>query len=271
MRIPILQGRALEESDKAGTEPVVVVNQEFARKYLPGTKPLGHHFRYFGMDSLNEPTMTIVGVAGNVRTDALAAPATPEAYVSYLQHPSRTRWPMTIAVRARQARGLAAVLPSVRTTIASVDGDVPVQVSTMFDLVAKSVADRRFTMTVLSTFACVALLLATAGIYGVLSQTVLQRTGEIGVRMALGAEPGSVARLILTAAIVPVLLGIVVGGAGAALGVRLLREFLFGVTPFDPAAFAAAATLLAVVAVLAAYLPARRATRVDPLSALRAQ
>ena len=141
----------------------------------------------------------------------------------------------------------------------------------MEESVAKSVADRRFTMAVLSTFAFVALLLAGVGIYGVLSQAVLRRTGEIGVRMALGAEAGSVLRMVLAAAIVPVLLGIACGGIGAAFTVRLLRDFLFGVTPLDPVAFATAAGVLIAVALLAAYIPARRATRVDPLSALRAQ
>ena len=271
MRIPLLRGRAIEESDKAGTEEVVVVNQEFVRRYLPNQNPLGHHFRYAGMDSLNEPTMTIVGVIGNVRTDSLAAPVTPEAYVSYLQHPARTRWPMIIAVRATQPGALAALMPSLRSTIASVDPDVPIQTATMQQNVAKSVADRRFLTTVLSTFACVALLLAAVGIYGVLSQSVVQRTEEIGVRMALGAEPGSVLRMIIAAAVGPVFLGIVCGGAGAALSVRLLRDFMFGVRPIDPTAFAAAAGLLVCVGILAAFIPARRATRIDPLRALRAQ
>ena len=144
-------------------------------------------------------------------------------------------------------------------------------IGTMEGRVADSVADRRFTMAVLSTFAVVALLLAAVGIYGVLSQTVLKRTPEIGVRMALGAEAGAVLRMVMAAAMRPVLAGIVCGVVGAALSVRVLRGFLFGVTPLDPAAFATAAALLIVVALLAAYIPARRATRVDPLKALRAQ
>jgi predicted permease len=271
MRIPLVQGRGLEESDRTGTEVVAVVNQEFVRRYLPNQSPLGHHFRYFGMDSLNEPEMTIVGVIGNVRNDSLSGPVTPEAYVSYLQRPNRTRWPMIVAVRARQPGALAALMPSIRSTIGSVDPDVPMQTATMQENVAKSVADRRFTTTVMSTFAFVALLLAAVGIYGVLSQTVLQRTEEIGVRMALGAEPGSVLRMILASALVPVMVGIVCGAVAAALGVRLLRDFLFGVAPIDPAAFALAAALLVSVGILAAFVPALRATRIDPLRALRAQ
>jgi len=223
------------------------------------------------MDSLDEPTMTIVGVAGNVRTDSLSAPFTPEAYVSYLQRPNRTRWPMVVAVRARQRGALATSMPSIRSTIGSLDPDVPIQASTMQESIAKSVADRRFTTTVMAAFACIALLLAAVGIYGVLSQTVLQRTEEIGVRMALGAEPGNVLRMIIVTAMIPVLLGVVCGGIGAALTVRLLRDFLFGVAPIDPAAFVSAAALLVSVGALAAFVPARRATRIDPLRALRAQ
>jgi putative ABC transport system permease protein len=271
MRIPIVRGRGLADSDRPGTEVVVVVNQEFVRKHMAGTDPIGRHFSYYGMDSLNEPTMTIVGVIGNVRNDSLASPPTPEAYVSYLQRPSRTRWPMIVVARARQAGALGSLLTSLRSAMASVDADVPARIGTMEGRVADSVADRRFTMAVLSTFAMVALMLAAVGIYGVLSQTVLQRTPEIGVRMALGAEAATVLRMVMAAAMRPVLAGIACGVAAAALSVRVLRGFLFGVTTLDPAAFMAAAALLIVVALVAAYLPARRATLVDPLKALRAQ
>jgi putative ABC transport system permease protein len=271
MRIPIVRGRGLTDLDRAGTDVVVVVNQEFVRKFLPGEDPLGHHFRYFGMDSMNEPTMTIVGVIGNVRSDSLAAPPTPEAYVSYLQRPRRTLWPMIVVARSRQPGALGSLLTSLRSTVGSIDTDVPAKIGTMEGRVADSVADRRFTMAVLSTFAVVALLLAAVGIYGVLSQTVLQRTSEIGVRMALGAEAGAVLRMVMGAAMWPVFAGLGCGVAAAAVSVRLLRSFLFGVTPLDPLAFVVAAALLIVVALLAAYLPARRATRVDPLQALRTQ
>jgi len=271
MRIPIVRGRGIEETDKAGTDVVVVVNQEFVRKHLPGDNPIGHRFRYYGMDSGNEPTMTIVGVIGNVRSDSLASPPVPEAYVSYLQRPRRTWWPMIVVARSRQPGTMGSLLTSLRSAIASADADVPVKLGSMEGRLADSVADRRFTMAVLSTFAVVALLLAAVGIYGVLSQTVLQRTAEIGVRMALGAEAGAVLRMVMAAAMWPVFAGIACGVLGAALTVRLLRTFLFGVTPLDPAAFAAAAALLLGVALLAAAVPARRATRVDPLRALRAQ
>jgi putative ABC transport system permease protein len=271
MRIPIVRGRGLAASDRPGTDVAVVVNQEFVRKHMPGEDPIGRHFRYYGMDSLNEPTMTIVGVIGNVRNDSLASPPTPEAYVSYLQRPKRTQGPMIVVARARQAGALGSLLTSLRSAMGSVDADVPARIGTMEGRVADSVADRRFTMAVLSTFALVALLLAAVGIYGVLSQTVLQRTPEIGVRMALGAEASAVLRMVMASAMRPVLAGIACGVAGAVLSMRVLRGFLFGVTTLDPAAFTAAAALLIVVALLASYIPARRATRVDPLNALRAQ
>jgi putative ABC transport system permease protein len=178
---------------------------------------------------------------------------------------------MIVVARARQAGALGSLLTSLRSAMGSVDADVPARIGTMEGRVADSVADRRFTMAVLSTFALVALLLAAVGIYGVLSQTVLQRTPEIGVRMALGAEASAVLRMVMASAMRPVLAGIACGVAGAVLSMRVLRGFLFGVTTLDPAAFTAAAALLIVVALLASYIPARRATRVDPLNALRAQ
>jgi predicted permease len=270
LRIPIVQGRSIDDADKPGGEVVVVVNREFVRKYLPGENPIGHRFRYFGMDSLDEPMLTIVGVVGDVRSDSLATPVVPEAYVSYLQRPSRTRSPMTVVVRSRQPSALAALVPAVRSTVASADPEVPASFSTMQSRVGASIADRRFTMVVLSTFALVALLLAAVGIYGVLSQTVLQRTAEIGVRMALGAEAGEVRRMIVWGAIGPVLIGIGCGTVGSAMGARLLRGFLYGVTPLDPMAFVGAAVVLIVVALVAAFVPARRATQIDPLLALRA-
>jgi predicted permease len=270
LRIPIVRGRAIDDSDGPGSDVAGVVNREFVRQYLPGDDPIGRRFRYFGMDSRNEPMMTIVGVIGNVRSDSLASPAVPEAYVSYLQRPSRTRFPMIVAVRARQPAALASLVPALRSALSSTDPDVPALFGTMESRVADSVADRRFTMTVLSTFAFVALLLAAIGIYGVVSQTVLQRTAEIGVRMALGAEALTVRRMIVGTAMRPVLIGIACGAAAATASVRLVSGFLYGVAPLDPAAFGAAALVLIVVALIAAFVPARRATRIDPLLALRA-
>jgi ABC-type lipoprotein release transport system permease subunit len=213
--------------------------------------------------------MTIVGVVGNVRHRSLVTQSAPEAYVSYLQRPRRTRNTMTIAVRPAST-SLAQSLPAaIRQTIHKLEPDVPIELSTFEDRVGLSVADRRFTMLVLATFAGIALLLAAIGIYGILAYSVAQRTQEIGIRMALGAAPGSVIGLMLKGAFMSVAIGILLGIAGAFGATRVLSTFLFGVQPVDVVAFGGAILLLGLVAWVAGYIPARRATRVDPLVALR--
>jgi ABC-type antimicrobial peptide transport system permease subunit len=176
---------------------------------------------------------------------------------------------MTIAVRPA-SESLARNLPAaIRQTIHGLEPDVPIELSTFEDRVGLSVADRRFTMLVLAAFAGIALLLAAIGIYGILAYSVAQRTQEIGIRMALGAAPGSVIGLMLRGAFTSVAVGVALGIAGAFAATRVLATFLFGVEPVDPMAFGAAIVLLAFVAWVAGYIPARRATRVDPLVALR--
>ena len=271
LRIPVVAGRALSEEDRPGGEIAVVVNEDFVRRYIPDGKALGRRFKYFGMDSSNEPMMTIVGVVGNMRTEGLTRGVVPEAYVSYLQRPNRTRGSMTVAVRPAQAGAAGALIPTLRGVVAAIDPDVPVTFSTMEERVGRLVADRRFMMAMLSAFAGIALLLAAVGIYSVLSHSVAQRTSEIGIRMALGADARSVVGLMLANAMRSVGAGVAVGAIAGVLLMRLLEAFLFGVEPIDPLAFAAAAVVLVAVALVAAYLPARRATRVDPLLALRAQ
>ena len=269
MRISPVKGRLLSEADRAGSEVVAVVNQEFVRRYIPAGDALGRRFRYYGMDSRNEPDMTIVGVIGDIRDTSLVRGPAPEVYVSYQQRPRRTRGTMTVAVRPAQIGMTGSLTPRLRAAVSSVDPDVPIKLSTMEERVEESVADRRFTMTMLTAFAAIAVLLAAVGIYSVLSQSVVQRTAEIGIRMALGAGERSVVALILGTAMRSVLAGIVIGGIGAAGAVRLLQAFLFGVKAVDPVAFGVAAMLLVCVALIASYLPAHRAARLDPLQALR--
>jgi putative ABC transport system permease protein len=270
MGIPVIAGRTIAAADVFGRDVVAIVNKDFVAKYIGKGDPLGRRFRFLGMDSLSEPMMTIVGVVGNVKHASLVRDVTPEVYVSALQRPLRTQFTMTVAVRPAQATLGASLVPTLRDTIRAADPDVPTDFSTVEERIGRSVADRRFTMLVLGLFAGIALLLAAVGIYGVLAYSVAQRTQEIGIRMALGADPRSVVRLMLRSALGSVGAGMIAGLAAALLATRALQSFLFGVEPIDPLAFASAATLLAAVAWLAGYIPARRATRVDPLVALRA-
>jgi predicted permease len=269
MGIPILAGRAIDERDVAGADVVAVVNQDFVARYIQDGSPIGRRFRFHGMDSSNEPIMTIVGVAGNVKHVSLVRRVAPEVFVSTLQRPLRTQYSMTLAIRATDPGMMESLVPAVRERIRAADANVPVEFSTLDARIGRSVSDRRFLMLLLVLFAGIALVLAAVGIYGVLAFSVAQRTHEIGVRMALGANPPSVVRLMLRTALWPVAAGAVVGLGAAAGASRTLQSFLFGVTPIDPLGFGFALVVLGLVAWLAAYVPARRATRVDPLVALR--
>jgi putative ABC transport system permease protein len=264
----LVQGRLLDEHDRPGQPEAAVVNQAFVRRYLPGTNPIGVRFKYAGMDPVN-PVFTIVGVTADVRQASLVRSSVPEVYVCAYQAPTRAKYTMTMVVRAASATHVASLPNAVRDTIRRTEPDVAVEMSTLDQVLSKSVADRRFTLVLLGIFAVMALLLAATGVYSVLSQAVAKRTQEIGIRMALGAEPQRVVRLMLGSALTPLAAGIVAGAAGAMFGVRFLSTLLFGVSPLDPLAFAAATLVIAAVALVAGYIPARRATRVDPLLALR--
>jgi putative ABC transport system permease protein len=268
--IRLLQGRTLNEGDREGGLPVAVVNQSFARQFLAPANPIGVRFKFKGMDRVN-PVFTIVGVVGDVHHRSLVEAAEPEVFISAYQQPFRARYTMFVVVRPASRSQAVALAPAVREAVRELDADVPVDLSSLDAFISASVAERRFTLMVLAAFAVVALLLSGTGIYSVLSQSVAQRTQEIGIRMALGADARSVIHLMLRAAMGSVGVGVVIGTIGGVLTVRLLEAFLFRVKPLDPIAFTAAAALLVSVAAVAAYLPARRATRVDPLSALRAQ
>jgi ABC-type antimicrobial peptide transport system permease subunit len=212
--------------------------------------------------------LTVVGVVGDVRGDNLETPPRPTIYVNSRQRPQATT-PFTIVMRGDAAP--AAIFPSAREIVRALDPDVPPSFSTFSQIFSASLETRRFNLTLLGVFAGTALLLAVAGIYGVMAYSVARCTREIGVRMALGASASSVLRLVLAHGMAAVAVGVTIGIAGSLALTRTMQSLLFGVSPTDPVTFAAVSLLLAAVALLASYVPARRATRVDPMVALRCE
>ncbi|HEX6200359.1 MAG TPA: ABC transporter permease [Thermoanaerobaculia bacterium] len=266
MGIPLRRGRALEEGDRAGAPPVAVISESLARRRLPGVEPLGRRLHVGPQDV--EP-YTVVGVAGDVKQESLALDEAMAVYTTSEQWHFADR---AMSVVARATGDPAALAPAVREAIWSVDEDQPiVRVATLDELVAASATDRRFALTLLGAFALAALALAAAGIYGVLSGGVAERTREIGVRSALGASRGAILAMVLREGAGLTGLGLLLGAAGAAVAGRALAALLFHVSPLDPATYAGVAALLAAVAALACAAPAWRAARVDPASTLRAE
>jgi putative ABC transport system permease protein len=258
MSIPLKQGRSFTDDDRTGKPEVALANESFVRRYFPQTDPLGKHL---GGD---RDAMTIVGVVGDVR-HSVDSPPEPQIYRSYLQAGSGM---MSLAVRTRgDPRKLAG---AVRSGILSVDKAQPVySLMTLEERLADSLRPQRIHMLLVSALGVLALGLSVIGLHGVLSFAVAQRTHEIGVRIALGAERGDVLWLVVGEGLRLTVAGVVVGLL-AALGLtRLIASLLWGVSAFDPATFAGVAGLLILVALLACYLPARRAARVDPMVALR--
>jgi putative ABC transport system permease protein len=280
MRLPILQGRDITTSDRAGAARVVLVNEFFARRWWPNESAVG---KRIALDP-GEPDpgwATVIGVVKNAVRSDWSAPAEEEMFVPYLQARSylesdggHVSYMSLVAHMTCEGRGCdPSVLASpVRQAIASIDRAVPVtEVRAMDDVVAGANAGPRFTLVLLATFATVALMLAAVGIYGVISYAVSRRTHEIGVRMALGATPASVVRLIIGQGMRVVIAGVIVGLGGAFAVTRLMTSVVYGVRVTDPLTYAGVALLLTGVALLASYIPARRATRIDPLGAMRTE
>jgi len=266
--IPLRRGRDLEPTDTASSEPVGIVNEAAVRTLFHGGDPIGRRVAW----ARAEPRVWIrvVGVAGDVRGDGLDADDTAALYTPMAQEPRVWRTWMHVVVRSSVSP--AALTESIKREVGQVDKDVPVtHVRAMNDLLAGSFADRHFTLALLGAFAVVALVLAGVGIYGVMAYAVSRRTREIGLRMALGARAVDVMRLVLGQTLGVTLLGIFVGLGGALALRRIVASMLFGVGPGDPATLLMVAVMLAVVALAAGYVPARRAARVDPSIALRAE
>jgi len=258
--LELVRGRHVRDSDTPQTAPVILINESARRMFFPKHDPIGQQIAFWGT------RRTIVGVVGNEKIHGLEKATPPAAYVPFNQAP----FGGTLLVRV--AGDPIAVAPAIRQIFRDIDPALPVfGIEPLRETVAASMAERRFTMLLLGAFAALTLLLAALGVYGVLSYGVTQRTTEIGVRMALGARPGSVLRLVIGQGLMLVVGGVAVGIAGALVLTRLLSTLLFGIRPTDPLAFAAAPILLILTAIVASYLPARRASRVDPGVALRAQ
>ena len=280
MRIPLRKGRYFTNSDarialplirwfpqqpfpehfnESQPIPAVIINETMARLHWPNQDPLGQRVRI-----IESPWMTVVGVVGDVRHSGLAVQPNPEIYLSQLQEPQSA---MAVMIRTNgdplQLAGVA------RAQVKAIDKDQPLTITTMERIFSESVGEQRFNTLMLGAFASLALILAMIGVFGVINYSVAQRTREIGIRIALGAQRGSIFRLVVGQGLVLAVIGITIGSIGAFALTRLIRSLLFGVSPTDAPTFVLVWLVMTTVAVLACYVPARRATKVDPLVALR--
>ncbi len=269
MGIPIIKGRDFDQRDQHGSTSVIIITEEFARQHFPNEDPIGKRI-HPGISSIEGEDSTmreIVGIVGDVRNRGLSTPPRSAYYVPHTQIPFSQM--VVVAKTNIEPRTL---IPTVTNDVASMDADLPLfGVKTMDEYLSASVAASRFSTTLLSIFAVVALVLTVVGLYGVMSYSVAQRTNEIGIRLALGAQTGDVLLMIIKQGSRLILLGLGIGLVGAFALTRLVESLLFGVTTKDPFTFAAVALLLALVALLACYVPAWRATKVDPMEALRCE
>src|SRR5882724_5737408 len=264
LAIPLLRGRLFEERDVMDAPHVAVINNALAARW-PNEDPLGKTIEFGNMDG-DLRLLTIVGVVGDARNSSLEALPSPMVYVNYRQRPQSTD---RFAVVLRTALPSSAVVSASREIVREVDPDVPARFGTFAQVFSSSLSARQFNLTLLVSFAATALLLAVAGIYGVMAYTVARRTREIGVRMALGAAAGDVLRLVLGQGLWTTVIGVAIGVAGSFALSRTMRSLLFEVNAADPVTLVGSALLLAAVSLLACWIPARRAMRVDPMVALR--
>jgi predicted permease len=263
MEVPLMSGRNFTLSDTSKSQPVAVIDETLARRYWPGQNPLGQQIKFgFGAGLQG---LTIVGVVGDIKSDGFDTPSVPHIYV-----PLGLFAPVNAVVFLRSRADVEHLGEAVRHEVEMVDPNVPVHsISSMDQIIARSVADRRFALELLGVFAAVALLLAAIGIYGVMSYSFSQRTHEVGIRMALGAQRLDILRMALGEGMSIVVIGLASGLIGAAIMTRFFRSMLFDVAPADPITYLTVSAILAAVALFACYIPAQRATRVDPLIALR--
>src|SRR5262245_22313443 len=263
--IPILTGRDFTDADARDSMKVTIIDDRLAREYWPNESPLGKRVR-FGPPENNEPWHTIVGVVGAVKSESLSLTLRKTVYLPYAQIAIND---MALAVRVANPENLA---PAIRVQVRAVDPDQPViDVRTMTEVISRSVWQPRLYAILFGVFAAVAVALASVGVYGVMAYSVSERTREIGIRVALGAQRHDVLKLVVAQGLKLALIGAGIGLAGALALTRLMQSLLFEVSATDPTTFAGLAALLSVVALVACYLPARRATKVDPMVALRCE
>jgi len=274
MRLPVLRGREIAATDDPSAPGVVLINETAARKYWPGENPLGKHIA-FDDDKTASPTwLTVIGMVRDAKQENWAEAPYPEVYLAALQNRGflgeRESHASYITLVVRTRGNPSALLGTIKNTVWTFDRNLAIsEILTMDDVVAEANAEPRFEMALLGVFAGVALILAAVGIYGVMSYSVARRTQEIGIRISLGASRSDVLRLVARQGMVLALAGSAAGIVGALLLSRLMTKLLYGVLPTDPVTFTVVAVLLTLVALAANYLPARRATRVDPIVALR--
>jgi putative ABC transport system permease protein len=265
MGIPLKQGRDFTDHDDLKSTPVIIVNDTLAKRFFPGGDALGKHILPGFSTSGKYVMREIVGVVGDVKHQGLRGGALPEFYFAQAQMPVTS---ITLVVRT--SGDPHALVAPVRREVRAMDPNAPVfGVLTVEEYLSRSVASTRFNMTLLAAFAAVALIMTAVGLYGVISFSVSQSTREIGIRVALGARGRDALRLVMGRGMMLTLAGVVLGLAAAFGLTRVMARLLFGVSATDPATFAGVALLLVAVAALACYVPARRATRVDPILALR--
>ena len=264
MRIPLLRGRTFDQTDEPNASPAAVISQSIAQKYWLNENPIGQTIQFGNMDG-DLRLLHIVGVVADVHDYGVDQPVTPTIYGNAFQ-----RLPMSSLTVVVRGQGEPAVLiPAMREAVRSLDPQLPLKFRTLDQVFSSSLDQRRFSLVIFGVFGVAALLLAAMGIYGVTSYAVAQRTQEIGLRMALGAQAGDVLKLVLRNGMSLAFIGAAIGLAGAYAVTRVMSSLLFEVVPTDLATFATVSVGLIVVALLACFIPARRATKVDPLVALR--
>jgi putative ABC transport system permease protein len=265
MKVPVLRGRTFGPEDRAGSTPVLVINAALATSYFKGEDPVGQRIAFGKEITAKSMWYTIIGVVGNEHVDALDVAPRIEAFHAEAQEPA------SYMVLLLKTNGDAAGLtPSVRRVLRDLDPTIaPLSVATMDELRGRSLARSRFLATLLLCFATIGVVLAVVGVYGVLAHTARNRTREMGIRIALGAQAAQVRWLVVRQGLRLASVGLVVGGAVAIATTREMASLLFGVTPTDPATLAGVAVLLAATSTLAAWIPARKASRADPAIALR--